>query len=32
MKPDDHWALPLRHDHHMAQHNYRGGETHVVEI
>lgn len=21
-KPDDRWALPLRHDHHMAQHRY----------
>src|SRR5437016_3362084 len=21
-KPDDRWAVPLRHDHHMAQHQY----------
>jgi hypothetical protein len=24
-KPDDRWALPLKHDHHMAQH-YHGNE------
>jgi hypothetical protein len=24
-KPDDHWALPLKHQHHMAQH-YSGDE------
>jgi hypothetical protein len=22
MKPDDRWALPLKHLHHMAQHNF----------
>jgi hypothetical protein len=25
-KPDDRWALPLLHSHHMAQHRHPGGE------
>lgn len=25
-KPDDRWALPLWHAHHMSQHGFRGGE------
>jgi hypothetical protein len=25
-RPDDKWALPLKHEHHMQQHHFHGGD------